>query len=267
MAGEMQQLPLRASAGGRPLVPMSEAARELPEAELMKVNFYSKQQLMEVLAENRHHTVDVHVDDVINMMAELRGVSRSTILQMAVTAWFYHALGFPVVEAECHQQPATDDSSGGFLLFRVRLEANHALEVSGLSPGENLAKKYRDLLMSSLPGDLKARKQASFSEQMVQISWTRPGSVELGGVAALGVVVLIVMAIGIGSCRCEFCNCRGNCPCLARPGSEQGHSYHCALLELRERGADFEVSPDGSASLRVPPYRDRKWRCPECAIL
>merc|ERR1712061_781751 len=79
---------------------------ELKESEFepFKADFESKEQFLQVLEEHRLETVDVHVDDVINMVAELRGVNRSSIMQTAVTAWSYHALGFRVIEAECHEQ-------------------------------------------------------------------------------------------------------------------------------------------------------------------
>merc|ERR1719277_1376579 len=113
--------------------------REVQEAngiKIVKADFESKHQLLNVLEEHRFHAVDVHVDDVIDMVAELRGVTRASLLETAVIAWFYHALGFRVLEVECHEQARSDDSSSGFLLFRVRLEANHDKEVNSLPEGE-----------------------------------------------------------------------------------------------------------------------------------
>lgn len=245
------------------------AARELrldPAAPSTKVKFNSKQQLLDILEQHRYDAIDLSIDDVVDMIAELRGVTRNDVLRMAITAWFYHALGFGVLEAECHEQSRTDDSPGGLLLFRVRLDGDHEQEVSALPPGEELTKRYRSLLIAALPSDLAASKDGSNLDQMISISWTKGGSIELGGVAALNLVVVIVMAIGIGMCRCDFCRCCNGCPCLCRPGHAEAREYSCALRSLRQRGAEFQVDADGSATLRVPPCRDAKWRCPECTV-
>lgn len=235
----------------------------------VKTNFESGKQLLGVLEENRHDVVDVYVDDVIDMVAELRSATRASMLETAVIAWFYHALGFRVLEVECHEQAGSDDSSSGFLLFRIRLDANYDNEVNSLHEGQDLSHKFRGALIRALPGDLAAKRQDGQAslEQMVQISWTKCGSIELGGVCALGLVMLIVMAIGIGMLR--GCNCGGFCPCVHRKGVSEGVEYHNALAELRCRGAEFEVNPDGSASIKVPPHRDMhvKWRCPDCCLL
>mmetsp|Transcript_21255 Transcript_21255/g.41604 ORF Transcript_21255/g.41604 Transcript_21255/m.41604 type:complete len:201 (+) Transcript_21255:209-811(+) len=199
------------------------------------------------------------------MVCDLRSVSRGEMLQAAVTAWFHRALNFNVMEVECHEQPRSGDNPGGLLLFRVRLQADHAREVGGLSPGQELTAKYRDALISALPGgDFVAVDQGSSLEQMLQISWTKGGSIELGGVAALGLVILIVMALGVGvdyTCR-DLC---GVCPCFLRSGRRE--EYINAVRELKERGAEFEVGPDGSAHVRVLPRKGPRYQCPsECII-
>lgn len=239
-------------------------------AHVVKVDYTSKDQLLSVLEEHRLETVDVQVADVIEMVAELKGVSRSAILQTAIVAWFYHALGHPVLEAECIEQDHSEDTTGGFLLFRVRLDANHEAEVAQQGDEASLNHRFRESLLAALPVDIMARKESSSLDQMIQISWTKSGSIELGGVTAIGLVVLVVMSIGVGMCRSDFCYCEYACPCITRPGRAEGREYAMALRELRDRGAEFEVSPDGSAILRVPPASNRatKWKCFDgCTVL
>merc|ERR1711879_803941 len=81
-------------------------------------------------------------------------------------------------------------------------------------------------------------------------------SIELGGVAALGLVILVVMAIGVGACRCDSCNYYGDLSCARRrskPDADDA-AYFCIVRELSARGAAFRVGPDGSATLRVPAH-------------
>lgn len=251
-----------------PLYSTNGRAREVGcagiEPPAVKIVFQSRQQLLQALCEHRFETLDVQASDIVDMVSELRGVSRGEMLQAAVIAWFHRALSFQVLEVECHEQEHSEDNQGGLLLFRVRLQADHTKEASGLPPGEELTGKVRDALIGALPGDFVAKKEPRCSslDQMVQISWTKSGSIELGGVAALGLVVLIVMAIGVGTYR--FCDFTNGCPCFSRGGHTS--EYTRALRELRERGAEFTVAPDGSTTLRVPPSRDTRWRCPDCAI-
>jgi len=235
---------------------------------MLEADFESHQQLQKLLEDHRYEHVAVRIPDIIDMIAEMRGVTRERLLETAVIAWFYHALGYRVLEAECREQGRTDDSSTGFLLFRVKLDADHDREVASLAPGEDLTKKFRNALVNALPGDLAGSTTTSKSslEQMVQISWAKSGSIELGGVAALGLVMMIVMAIGVSMLSGWPCG-RGMFPCVNRLGTSEGIEYKAALRELRDRGAEFEVNPDGSATLKVPPYRDSKWRCPDCSIL
>lgn len=251
-------------------VPLNAQARSpssLPA--VVEADFEDQKQLQALLERHRYDAVSIRIPDIIDMVADMRGVSRASLLETAVVAWFYHALGFRVLEAECKEQDRTEDSSTGFLLFRVKLDADHDREVAKLAPGEDLTKKFRSALVSALPGELagKANTGRSSLEQMVQISWAKAGSIELGGVAALGLVMMIVMSIGVTMLSGWHC-CRGACPCVGRGlVNEEGAEYKAALRELRDRGAEFEVNPDGSATLKVPPFRDAKWRCPDCSIL
>jgi len=224
---------------------------------IIKVVFQSRQQMLAVFEEHKSETIEMHATDIIDMVCDLRSVSRGEMLQAAVAAWFYHALNFNVTEVECHEQSGTGDNLGGLLLFRVRLQADHASEVGRLSSGQELTGKYRDALIGALPGGpFLAIDQGSSLEQMLQISWTRGGSIELGGVAALGLVVLIVMALGVGvdyACP-NFCSA---CPCFLRRREE----YLDAVRELKERGAEFCVGPDGSAQVRVLPKKGPAHHC------
>jgi len=229
-----------------------------------KIVFQSRQHLLQALCEHRLETLDVHANDIVDMVSELRGVSRGEMLQAAVIAWFHRALSFNVLEVECHEQLRSEDNPGGLLLFRVRLQADHTKEANGLPPGQELTGKVRDALIGALPGNFVANKepQCSSVDQMVQISWVKNGSIELGGVAALGLIVLIVMAIGVGSSRwCDFTN---GCPCFSR--GSRSSEYTRALQELRERGAEFTVASDGRATLRVPPNKNTRWSCEHCII-
>lgn len=270
-----RQALLQAGGSGDPrelaVPPQDGAAADMelrPPPKVYEADFVSHKQLQALLEEHRYEAVAVRIPDIIDMVADMRGVSRARLLETAVVAWFYHALGFQVLEAECSEQGRTDDSTTGFLLFRVKLDADHDREVANLQPDEDLTKKYRNALVNALPGDLAGTATSSRSslEQMLQISWAKSGSIELGGVAALGLIMMIVMAIGVNMLSGWPC-CRGLCPCINRFGVTEGLEYKTALRELRDRGAEFEVNPDGSATLKVPAYRDGKWRCPDCSIL
>jgi len=237
---------------------------------VIHISYTNKANLVSMLEAHNTSQLVVQIEDVVNMIADLRGVSRHSILQSALVAWFFHALHFPILETECHEQKGSEENPGGFLVFRVRLDANHEQEVASLPPGvapaEGLSAKFREKLISALPGDLVARKSETSFDQLVKISWTKAGSIELAGIAAIGLVVLIVMAIGVGVQHWDPCLCGGLCPCLVRGGRAEGREYANALRDLRDRGAEFEVNPDGSACLRVPPTRSGKFRCLECTV-
>eukprot|EP00929_Paragymnodinium_shiwhaense_P067323 TRINITY_DN33899_c0_g1_i2.p1 TRINITY_DN33899_c0_g1~~TRINITY_DN33899_c0_g1_i2.p1 ORF type:complete len:296 (-),score=39.29 TRINITY_DN33899_c0_g1_i2:114-917(-) len=242
----------------------SEALLDTPTAEEarrdsvkpVQVEYQTKTQLLQDLNDHSSETVDVHIGDVVDMVASLRSVDRTSMMQTAIAAWVYQSFGYAVLEVECHEQPRSEDSTTSLLLFRARLDGDYELELSRLKEGE--ARQHGD-------------KHAL--EQMVHITWVKGGSIELGGVASLGLVVMIVMAIGIGMCRWDLCHSLSflSCSCCigTRPGRAEADEYSAAIKELRERGAEFEVSPDGSAKLRVPPRASlaAPVRCPECAIM
>lgn len=237
---------------------------------LVTVPFTSSQQLFADLEAHRNQIVEVRVDSAIDMVAALKGVDRSFVLRTAISTWFYHALGFRILEAECQEQPnAKADGSADQLSFRVRLDANHEREVAGLLPGQALSDKYRDALVATLPEDL-AKKANLTPEQTVEIAWTAPGSVELGGAVALGLVALMVMTVGLSMLYMDLCQgCGANCPCVGRSrhGRSEGQEYRCAVRELKERGAEFRLGPDGSVSLLVPPCQTATWKCQQCMVL
>jgi len=244
-------------------------AREpvLPSTPAVEVEYRSRAQLYEVIQQHRFEAINFHVKDVATMVAELRGESRNQVIQKAVNWWFAQATGFDVIEVECLEQEGTDDDKGALLLFRLKLDADHEVEVRSLQKGQDLQTRYRDLLVAALPTQLVARKEEKL-KQMVMISWTKPGSVELGGVASMSLVVLIVMTLGFAACSCELCNCSpAVCACLSR--RLEGNEYSCALRRLESRGAEFEVKADGSARLRVPAERPGKWKCydSECLLM
>ncbi|OLP98312.1 Cryptochrome-2 [Symbiodinium microadriaticum] len=80
--------------------------------------------------------------------------------------------------------------------------------------------------------------------------------VSLGSVAALSLVVLIVSAIGMTRCTCDCCTCLTLCSCMRRANRSDSDLYFCALSELQKRGATFDVLPDGSSRLHVPPVQE-----------
>eukprot|EP00929_Paragymnodinium_shiwhaense_P067322 TRINITY_DN33899_c0_g1_i1.p1 TRINITY_DN33899_c0_g1~~TRINITY_DN33899_c0_g1_i1.p1 ORF type:complete len:315 (-),score=43.13 TRINITY_DN33899_c0_g1_i1:114-974(-) len=261
----------------------SEALLDTPTAEEarrdsvkpVQVEYQTKTQLLQDLNDHSSETVDVHIGDVVDMVASLRSVDRTSMMQTAIAAWVYQSFGYAVLEVECHEQPRSEDSTTSLLLFRARLDGDYELELSRLKEGEQLEQKLQKGLVAALPGDLVARQHGDKHalEQMVHITWVKGGSIELGGVASLGLVVMIVMAIGIGMCRWDLCHSLSflSCSCCigTRPGRAEADEYSAAIKELRERGAEFEVSPDGSAKLRVPPRASlaAPVRCPECAIM
>lgn len=235
----------------------------------VEIKYTPKTNLAAVLDDNRNSVLHVQVDDIITLMAEIRRVSRPELLKHAVTAWFYHALGFPVLEADCREQRTEEDPGGGLVLFRARLEANYDRELAAMPQGANFESHFQEKLVNALPGlpsDGSGASSKGF-DRMVKVNHVKPGSIELGGGAAISVMILLVMAIGLGTCRCEFCKC-GFCSCFGRPGKKEGMEYACAVRELQERGADFEINPDGTATIRIPKSNADKWICPiaECVI-
>lgn len=247
-------------------------------AAITHTTYRSEEELRHLLKERERQELTVDVADAIEMVAELMHLQRTDLLRLAVVAWFYHAIGFPVLEAECHEQTQTDDMPWRLLVFRVRLDADHATEEKAAKDGgQKLTEKYRDLLSEVLLEDLWAKQggvaPTTSTENLIKISWTTPGTLELGGVAAMGPISLIVMSLGLGLCPSPS-HSRGYwedccCPCVARPGRAERRALSVSLQELRAAGTSVEVAMDGSATLRVPPrgsgasMRD----CPGCAVL
>jgi len=175
------------------------------------------------------------------------------------------------------------------LSFRIRLDANHDGEVASLLPGQVLGDKYRNALVAALPEQI-TNTMHSKHDQMVEISWTAPGSIELGGVASLGLITMMVMSmtIGLGVCCFEQYRQRGktgegslqraevaasfgtSCPCVSRWGHSNmlGSEYKNALRDLQARGAEFKLGLDGSVSLSVPPHQDSlTWTYHKCIMM
>jgi len=178
------------------------------------------------------------------------------VLQGALSSWFSYATGFPVLEVECHEQrQQLEGDLGALLVFRVRLDALYDAEVAKLKKREELNASFRNKLVNALPEDLVNAKGDKL-KKMVQISWIQPGSIVLGGVAALSLVVLIVSAIGMTRCTCDCCTCLTLCSCMRRANRSDSDLYFCALSELQKRGATFDVLPDGSSRLHVPPVQE-----------
>jgi|Transcript_85747 hypothetical protein len=239
------------------------------EETIVEIEYKIGMNLLEVLAKHSKSTVHVHIANVIDMVADIRSVSRTQLLQNAVVAWFYYALGFPVLEAECKEQSSEEDVGEGLLLFRALLDADYNREVAALPEWQDLGTSFRDKLVGALPGQSADVRSSGRLNKMVKVNHTeaqsaKPGSIELGGVASLHVVILVVMAIGLGHCKCEVCSC-DVCPCFHRPGRKEGMEYACAVRALRDRGTDFEVNVDGTATMRIPPETESNvaW----CSIL
>lgn len=231
----------------------------------VKVNYVSRQQLMLALVDNRETRLEVRVPDAIDMVAELKGVTRAEIIHTAVSAWIYRALGYVVLEAECFEQQAIADAVSGLLLIRVRLDADYESEVSRLKAGEEMTHRIRSAMVSCLLDDLVANEAAL--DKMIQISWVKGGSLAFGGVVSLSLVALVVTMLTVSAWQCKP-RCDVLCCCGTREGKEDGLEYANLVSDLRERGALFEVRSDGSAQLNVPPFkRGARWRCPECSIL
>lgn len=241
-------------------------SQQMQHQDLVEANIQSKDHLLQLLQHHPLESLRCKIDNVIDTIAELRSCSRTSLLEATVSSWFAEATKRTILEVECHEQKRTDEDWGGLLLFRIRLDSDYDCEVANLSQGEDLAKKYRNLLVEALPSDL-VEKKGSKLNQMIQVSWTKKGSVELGGVAALSLVTLIIIAIGLAACPCKACSCNPICTCLNRSRHAEAAEYSCALRELRQRGAEFEVNPDGSATLKVPPIRTVRFRCPDCFLL
>lgn len=241
------------------------------------VTFLSIQQLSADLQQHRDRGVDIYADNAIDLVAALKGVDRGTILRTAISSWFYNALGFRILEAECQEQFTnikTPQTEANQLSFRLRLDANHDGEEASLVPGQYLGDKYRNALVAALPEEI-ANTMHSRHDKMVEISWTAPGSVELGGVASVGLITMMVMSmtIGLGVCCFEQYRQRdrtgedsrvrslqraeavaplgSSCPCVARWGhsSMLGSEYQNALRDLQARGAEFKLGLDDRKSV------------------
>mmetsp|Transcript_36083 Transcript_36083/g.67209 ORF Transcript_36083/g.67209 Transcript_36083/m.67209 type:complete len:269 (-) Transcript_36083:52-858(-) len=223
------------------------------DGQTVEVRFESKKQLSKALRQHRSQHVVVTVPDVVDMMATLQGKSRQSVLQGAISSWFTYATGFPVLEVECHEQrQQLEGDMGALLVFRVKLDALYDAEAAKLKKREELNSSFRNKLVNALPEDLVKAKGDKL-QKMVQISWTQPGSIVLGGVAALSLVVLIISAIGMTRCSCDCCTCLTLCACMRRSSRRESDVYFCAISELQKRGATFDVLPDGSSTLHVPP--------------
>jgi len=275
---------------GAPVDDCSVREAELcPQPVPKSLTFLSVQQLIADLERHRDRGVDIYADNAIDLVAALKGVDRDTILRTAISSWFYHALGFRILEAECHGK--TPQTAADQLSFRLRLDANHDGEEASLVPGQVLGDKYRNALVAALPVEI-ANTMHSRHDKMVEISWTAPGSVELGGVASLGLITMMVMSMTVGLGVCCFDKYRQrdmtgedskrrspqraevlvpfgtSCPCVSRHSSMLGSEYQNALRDLRARGAEFKLGLDGSVSLSVPPHQDSlMWTCHKCIIM
>jgi len=269
-----------------------------PQPLPQSLTFLSVHQLIADLEHHRGRGVDIYADNAIDLVAALKGVDRDTILRTAICSWFHHALGFRILEAECQEQLTTSKSktpqtTADQLNFRLRLDANYDGEEATLVPGQGLGDKYRNALVAALPEEI-ANKMHSRHDKMVEISWTAPGSVELGGVASVGLITMMVMSmtVGLGVCYSKQDRQRdrtgedskirslqraevgvpfsSSCPCVARWGhnSMLGSEYQNALHDLQARGAEFKLELDGSVILSVPPHQDSMtWTCHKCIMM
>lgn len=225
--------------------------------------------LLEALNRHRFESLDFQVSDIIDAIAALRGLDRCAALENAMRLWFRQAFGFRILELQCREQGFSARDFGGkhIVCFTVRLDANHKLEVQDLSEGQTLLGKYRAALVAALPRDLVAGGPLLPLEHFVEVSEVRSGSVEVQGSAHLGVMALLLLATGAGAWHCDPCSAGsscGICQCLFRLRGGEGAEYAAALRELRSRGAEFELSPDGGARLRVPPAAQFPARWTDC---
>eukprot|EP00928_Gymnodinium_smaydae_P097108 TRINITY_DN8718_c0_g1_i3.p1 TRINITY_DN8718_c0_g1~~TRINITY_DN8718_c0_g1_i3.p1 ORF type:complete len:153 (+),score=26.37 TRINITY_DN8718_c0_g1_i3:532-990(+) len=131
--------------------------------------------------------------------------------------------------------------------------------------------KLRELLVKGLPAgrpedvypklDAVADGEGIIGAQKrrrsVEIERIRPGSIYLVGSLAVGLVALLALTRCFTSCRCSFCcACQGGCPCLFRQRSGPPCDAERSMRAFKDRGADFDVKPDGSAVLHIPASQD-----------
>eukprot|EP00439_Symbiodinium_sp_Y106_P014736 s5322_g2.t1 len=242
MAASVRSLPeAKAEDADNPLADKQKAQAETVET--VEVEFESRQQISKVLRRNKCKNIVISVPDVVDMIAALNQIAK-----LCYKARF--------LEVECHEQrQQLEGDLGALLVFRVRLDALYDAEVAKLKKREELNASFRNKLVNALPEDLVNAKGDKL-KKMVQISWIQPGSIVLGGVAALSLVVLIVSAIGMTRCTCDCCTCLTLCSCMRRANRSDSDLYFCALSELQKRGATFDVLPDGSSRLHVPPVQE-----------
>eukprot|EP00933_Yihiella_yeosuensis_P084983 TRINITY_DN9975_c0_g1_i1.p1 TRINITY_DN9975_c0_g1~~TRINITY_DN9975_c0_g1_i1.p1 ORF type:complete len:270 (+),score=57.65 TRINITY_DN9975_c0_g1_i1:104-913(+) len=241
--------------------------------EPVQAEFKNKKQFAEVLQNNRYGNVDFNVEDVIDMLAELRGISRARILHEAVTTWFEYGTGCSVSEVDCHEHPCTEEleDRSGLLVFRIGLKSKYEYEVAMLKEDETLKEKYSAMVKTALPKEVQERRKDKL-DQMLQISYTKEaddGTVELGGVASISLMVLIVAATSLSACTCDACSCSQVCSCLTRQ-HHQAVPFFCTMSDLQCRGAEFQVNRFGgsSAVLKVGPVPWSKWRCAvDCFVM
>jgi len=243
--------------------------QSLLQPQSLEVNFESKKHLSKLLKANRLVCLHVLVDDVVDVIAELKEIGRDMVLKDVLSSWFRSATNFNVIEIGFKEQEAARE--GALMEFQVRLDGQYEREVSKLAKGEDLAGKLRSKLLDSLPRDFIKQYFKDDEEalkQQIHISWTRPGSIELGGTVALSLLVLIIISTGLARCSCKCCECDTLCSCVGqRVGHGGSASYDCAMSDLRQRGAEFELHPDGRTVLRVPPAQRSSWMVPGCTLM
>lgn len=244
----------------------------------VNVKYKSQETLLRTMDKNPKAEFKIDVDDVITMVSEFANVSRGELLRAATVAWFYYALGYPVLEADCHEQDQTDDMPYRLLVFRVKLDADYDAELADASNDRaKLTDKYRSLLTSVLPEEIRKESEASDLDKVVKISWTKEGSVELGGFTAIGPAALVIVSMALGTIRppihgrMTWDSC---CCCMTRPGRAEYFSLCEALPAFRERSAKVNIAIDGSAtfdmghlSLTGICYRMKTRKCLSCDIL
>ena len=219
---------------------------------VVKVEFQSRSQLSKVLQSHRGEQLVITTSDVMEMMADLKRTSRVAVLQGALSSWFACATGLSVLEVDCNEQrQPMEGDVGSHVVFRIRLNAVYEVEVAKVPKVEDLCAMYRQKLIQVLPKELVETKGDKL-KQMIQVSWVQPGSVILGGVAALSLLAIIGSAFGLSKCYCDCCLCLSLCSCMRR-GAGNNDLYFCTMKELEQRGCTLDVQPDGSATLQVPP--------------
>lgn len=212
----------------------------LRKNEIRSVAFESEGSLLHFLHTHRCNGVNIFVSDSVGMWAAICGKDNGTMLRRAISSWFFQALGRPVLHSDV-------TAEAGKLCFRLVLaecELDELGELANWLRGKQEPELWiRSQLLAVLPG---------LHEAMIELSASQIGDwMEVTGACVPAVVLQAAVTLAPQEPDCD-CSCFLRKEPSARPGT-------LVLREIRNRGAQFQLHPDGSASVLVFPEPSEDW--------